>query len=480
MRVQVPPVVLVDIMIKKIDLLIIKSFFKYFFLIFLLSYFIILLSLVYEKLPLILSKNLGSKLYIQIIIYIAMFLTPQLSVISSVLGTVLSLTRLEEDLVLTALKTLGVGIKRIFISFSISYIFLGVLIGLFSNYLSPYFKKKCFDIFRNFENIDPSVNIKADVFNNDVEGVGIYVGEKDGNKLKNIIVYSHYQDEGGIESLFISKEGTIDSDHSKKITTVNLKEGFNYCEGGYFDKLFGKKNDNSISIRNNFEKQNVYIDMKDIFRFSSFYETITDINTSLLFKYLKENRKNYEDNISELMKSIDSDYRNIFDELSEKKEVLLKTKILNSIKQNKFDNNIFNKADDVKQSYSYLFNNLLSLENRKSDFYVEIIRRIALIFACFFLILFSSYIGFNLRSGSLILPIVIGFAVTGLYFLGESYLSGFMYNRNSIFFLFRKSCGLITVLLMLLIYFLSARIYRRIYLYRKRRNALKKIKDNEE
>ena len=101
--------------------------------------------------------------------------------------------------------------------------------------------------------------------------------------------------------------------------------------------------------------------MKDIFRFSSFYETITDINTSLLFKYLKENRKNYEDNISELMKSIDSDYRNIFDELSEKKEVLLKTKILNSIKQNKFDNNIFSKADDVKQSYSYLFNNLLSL-----------------------------------------------------------------------------------------------------------------------
>ena len=120
-------------MLKKIDLLIIKSFFKYFFLIFVLAYFIILLSLVYDKLPLILSKNLGSKLYIQIIIYIAMFLTPQLSIISSILGTILSLTRLEDDLILTALKTLGVGLKRIFISFLISYIFLGTLIGLFSN-----------------------------------------------------------------------------------------------------------------------------------------------------------------------------------------------------------------------------------------------------------------------------------------------------------------------------------------------------------
>ena len=315
MRVQVPPVVLVGIMIKKIDLLIIKSFFKYFFLIFLLSYFIILLSLVYEKLPLILSKNLGSKLYIQIIIYIAMFLTPQLSVISSVLGTVLSLTRLEEDLVLTALKTLGVGIKRIFISFSISYIFLGILIGLFSNYLSPYFKKKCFDIFRNFENIDPSINIKAEVFNNDVEGVGIYVGEKNGNKLNNIIVYSHYPDDGGIESLFIAKEGIINSDHSKKLTIVNLKDGFNYCDGGYFDNIFSKrKKQNSISIRNNFDTQNIYIDMKDIFRFSSFYETVTDISTSLIFKYLKENHEKIENNLNTLMKNINSSYRDVFNE----------------------------------------------------------------------------------------------------------------------------------------------------------------------
>ena len=440
-----------------------------------LAYFIILLSLVYDKLPLILSKNLGSKLYIQIIIYIAMFLTPQLSIISSILGTILSLTRLEDDLILTALKTLGVGLKRIFISFLISYIFLGTLIGLFSNYLSPYFKKKCFDIFRNFENIDPSINIKAEVFNNDVEGVGIYVGEKNGNKLNNIIVYSHYPDDGGIESLFIAKEGIINSDHSKKLTIVNLKDGFNYCDGGYFDNIFNKRNkQNSISIRNNFDTQNIYIDMKDIFRFSSFYETVTDISTSLIFKYLKENHEKIENNLNTLMKNINSSYRDVFNELSEKKEVILKSRILQSIRSNKFDNNVFVKADEAKRTYKYLFDELRNLENKSLDFYVEILHRISLVLSCLFLILFNAYIAYSLKSGSLIIPIVIGFSVTGLYFLGESYLSSFLYSRKSILFLLRKSCGLVTVLLMLFFYYLFLKICNYIYLYRKRRRLLNK------
>ena len=44
--------------------------------------------------------------------------------------------------------------------------------------------------------------------------------------------------------------------------------------------------------------------MKDIFRFSSFYETVTDISTSLIFKYLKENHEKIENNLNTLMKNI--------------------------------------------------------------------------------------------------------------------------------------------------------------------------------
>ena len=259
-----------------------SMFLKYFISIFFIAYFIVILSLLYDKLPVILSKNLGVKLYMQIIFYLIIFLSPYISVFSSMLGTILFITRFDYDLQLTAIKSLGIGFKRILLSLSIAFFFLGSLICWFTNFLSPHFKKKCYDIFRNLDNLDPALNIKANVFINDIPNVGIYVGKKSGGTLGDIVVYTH---DKNINSLFTAEKGTVKSDHSTKITSIELNEGRNYCEGEFFDKLVNiNKKKNKIETRNKFKKQYVYVDMKDILTMQSFYESLSDIDSYRIFK----------------------------------------------------------------------------------------------------------------------------------------------------------------------------------------------------
>ena len=367
------------------------------------------------------------------------------------LGTILFITRFDYDLQLTAIKSLGIGFKRILLSLSIAFFFLGSLICWFTNFLSPHFKKKCYDIFRNLDNLDPALNIKANVFINDIPNVGIYVGKKSGGTLGDIVVYTH---DKNINSLFTAEKGTVKSDHSTKITSIELNEGRNYCEGEFFDKLVNiNKKKNKIETRNKFKKQYVYVDMKDILTMQSFYESLSDIDSYRIFKLYKKRKELINESIDNIMDTIDKDYRYMFDEISEKKEIVLKNKIHESLIKNRFNNDVFDKADEIKDKNKDIFSEINDYQYDIRSYYIEFFKRNMTILGCFLMIIIGSYIGFLLRRGLMILPIIIGAFFVSLYFLGESLLLNFI-SINSYFFIFKKSGGCITMLIVIFLYIL--------------------------
>lgn len=427
--------------------------------------------MLYDKLPIILSKNLGFKLYTQIIMYLVVFLSPYISIISSMLGTILFITRFDYNLQLTAIKSLGIGFRRILISLTLSFFFLGALIGWFINSLSPYFKKKCYDIFRNLDNLDPALNIKPNVFINDIPDLGIYIGDKNGENLNNIVVYTHNKD---VDSLFLAKSGTINSDHSTKLMSIKLNNGFNFCEGDFFNNLIKTdKNLDRIDIRNRFKEQNIYIDMKDILKMQSFYESLSDISSSRIFELLKTDKDSINKNVDIIMDSINNDYRYIFDEISEKKESILKNKIRKSLLNNSFSNNVFNKADEVKKNNIKFFNKIDDHQYNIKRYYMELFRRNSTILGCFLMMLIGCYIGFYLKRGVMILPIIIGALFVSIYFLGESLFINFI-QTNSYLYLFRRSGGSLTMIILIFLYlmFYSFRVI--IYKFKARNDNVRK------
>lgn len=463
MWVRVPPVA--HICMKKLDKLVMSMFYRYFISVFFLTYFIVLLSLLYDKLPIILSKNLGVKLYLQIIFYLMVFLTPYISVLSSMLGTILFITRFDYNLQLTAIKSLGIGFKRFIISLSMSFFFLSLLIGWFTNFLSPFFKKKCYDIFRNLENLDPSLNIKTNVFINDIPNLGVFVGDKSGGKLSDIVVYTHTND---MDSLFISENGSVSSDHLTKITSIELNNGFNYCEGPLLNRLSGTDKKNKVDIRNVFKNQNIYVDMKDINKFGSFYESLGDIDSAKIFKMLKESKASINTNINNIMGSLDKNYRDLFDEISEKKEGVLKRKIHKSLLDETFDSNVFDKADDLKSKNVNEFNSIKSQRSEIKRYYVEIFGRNMVILGCFLMLVIGTYVGFLLKRGVMIIQIIIGAIFVSIYFLGES-LFVKLISLDSHLYLFRRSGGTVTILLLICFYLLFKLLLSLFGRYKKKR-----------
>ena len=440
MWVQVPLPAQLDM--KKVDKLVFTSFLRSFFASFFVSFFVVILGILYDKISVILSKNLETKIYLQILFDIIIFLTPYMCIVSSILGTILFISKLDDHLELTAMKSLGISLRRIYGSLCLCVLFVGAFISVFSHYLSPKYKKKCFDIFRNLEEMDPSVGIKEGVFNNDIPEIGIYVDKKEKDKLSNVIVYSH-KGNGDIESLFIADEGQMKSDHSTRVTTVSLNNGFNYFEGGIFDKLVlnNEKNKESglVTFRNNFELQNIYINMKNLFGSSSFFFFFIDTISYEILNKTKGYKDEVSSKINELMSNIDNDYKNVFENISEKNEILLKGKIYDGIVSNNFNNSIVSWADDFKNKYKNIFSDIddLNYSIRKNN--LELLRRLMEFISCFFLIIIGGFFGFFMKRGRLILPLFIaGFFIT-IYFLGESLLNNF-YSSNY-YLMFIKNLG---------------------------------------
>ena len=417
---------------KKIDKLIFNSFIRYFFASFFVSFFIVILGLIYDKISVILSKNLETKLYLQILFNIIIFLTPYICIVSSILGTIVFISKLDDHLELTAMKSLGISLRRIYGSLFLCVLFVGAFISLFSHYLSPKYKKKCFDIFRNLDEMDPSVGIKEGAFNNDIPEMGIYVDKKENGEMLNVIVYNHRGNEN-IESLFIAEKGSLKSDHDTRLTTVSFNNGFNYFEGNFFDKLFlnGKDNKESglVTFRNEFESQNIFINMKNLFSSSSFSSSLTDTVSYDILNKTKNLNNDINLKINELMSNVDKDYRNIFENISEKNEILLKGKIYDSIVSDNLDSSVVSWAEDFKKKYSSIFSDIKSLKRSIMKNNFELLRRIMEFVSCFFLIIIGGFFGFFMKRGRLILPLFIaGFFIT-IYFLGESLLDN-IYSYN--------------------------------------------------
>ena len=264
--VQVPPLVLLRMnVVRKI---ITFSFFRYFLSSLIFSFFVIILVLFYSSLPFILNKNLGTSIYLKMLLNMIVFLTPKVCVIASSFASILCISQLDNHSELTAMKSIGVSFRYLLKSFSIVFFFIISFVSFFSHYLSPVCKKKTYDLVAAVENMESSFNVRPGVFISEINNLGVYVGSKGGDTLNNIVVFYRGEENGGFDTVIIAEEGKMNvlKEEGKCGTLVNLMNGANYYRGGMLDGFSINKNaekekegDNDFSFRTKFNKQDVFI-----------------------------------------------------------------------------------------------------------------------------------------------------------------------------------------------------------------------------
>jgi lipopolysaccharide export system permease protein len=211
---------------KKIDLLVLRTFIGPFITWFLVAVFVFNMQFLWRYIDEIVGKGLELSIILELLFYQALAMVPIAMIFGTALASVMTLGQLAEHYELTTMKSSGVSLFRVMRSL----IFFCVLVAIgsfaISNYAIPVaslkFKSRLFDIRKK----KPALTLQAGAFNNDFKDYNIYIHKKDSNNrtLHGVRVYDHSRQMGNISQTNAEK-GELYFSEDKRYLIIKLING---------------------------------------------------------------------------------------------------------------------------------------------------------------------------------------------------------------------------------------------------------------
>jgi lipopolysaccharide export system permease protein len=408
------------LLIKKLDILIIRSFIGPFIVTFFISLFVLIMQFFWLYMDEMIGKGINIWMLIQLLVYMSTTLVPLALPLSVLLSSIMTFGSLGENYELVAIKSSGISLLRFMRPLFLLIVFIAYLAFLFSDNVIPVANLKALSLLYDVRNSKPTLNIRPDQFNNEIPGYSIRVGskDKDGNTIHDIIIYDH-TDLTGNNKVILAKKGEMIASPDKQSLIFKLTDGWRYEEGmehGYPDYS---------QTRMHFAKWNKVFDLSSL--------NFTRTNESL-FKdaYQMYNVKQLRENIDSFNHSQKKTYNIVSGYMAPyvtwnntgKESTVIEKKITgNSLHTRSYDTSFMQLVPDssrvaVIQSVMNNIRNLKSLMDMTSldrsiqkenylKLATELHRKYTLSFACILLFLIGAPLGAIIRKGGLGMPLVI-------------------------------------------------------------------------
>ncbi len=407
-------------MIKKLDILIIRSFIGPFVVTFFVSLFVLVMQFFWLYMDEMIGKGISIWSLVQLLLYMSTTLLPLALPLSILVSSIMTFGNMGENFELVAIKSSGISLLRFLRPLFIFIIGISGLAFLFSNNIIPVANLKALSLLYDVRNAKPTLNIRPDQFNNEMQGYSIRVGskDKDGNTIHDVIIYDH-TDMAGNNKVILAKEGQMIASPDKQSLIFKLRDGWRYEEGtnrGIHDLT---------QTRMHFAKWDKVFDLS-AFRFTRQNED--------LFKndYKMMNVRQLSGEIDSLKKYRTKSFNSVSGYIApyvtinnKSKEGDKIAKVLNDKKQqtHAYDSSFIQLIPDssrvavLQTSLSNLRNfkalmDVTSLSNKLDSenflkFDVEYHQKFTLSFACILLFLIGAPLGAIIRKGGLGMPLVI-------------------------------------------------------------------------
>lgn len=407
-------------MLKKLDILLIRSFVGPFIITFFISLFVLVMQFFWLYMDELIGKGLSVWMILQLLFYMATTLVPLALPLSVLLASIMTFGNLAENFELVAVKASGISIFRFMRPLFVFIFFIGCLAFFFNNNFIPVANLKALSLLYDVRNSKPTLNIKPDQFNNDIQNYSIRIGSKDadGHKIHNVLIYDH-SDMNGNNKVIIAKEGEMAPSEDKMSLIFKLRDGWRYEEG--IDR----------GVRDNTQTRMHFEKWDKVFDLSAFRFTRTDEG---MFKsaYQMMNMKQLQDNLDSITRSekripntIGSYIATLVSWQSGSKEAEQLSNLCknNSHKGRKYDSTFLqliplqlrsqisvSAENSIRNLKGMLANNAIErrfLKDNYAKFSVEWHRKFTLSFACILLFLVGAPLGAIIRKGGLGMPLVI-------------------------------------------------------------------------
>ena len=408
-------------MLKKLDILIIRSFIGPFIVTFFVSLFVLVMQFFWLYMDELIGKGLSASTILQLLIYMSATLVPLALPLSILLASIMTFGNMGENFELVAIKSSGISLLRFMRPL---LLFICVITGLafiFNNNIIPVANLKALSLLYDVRNSKPTLNIKPDQFNNDIQGFSIRVGskDKDGQTIHDIVIYDQ-TDQVGNNKVIIAKEGQMIPTADKQALIFRLKDGWRYEEEydhgqhaaqypqtrmhfARWDKVFDLSGFNFTRTNQDLFKSAYQMmdarqlyDALDSLKKTRKY-TLNNV-ASYIAPYVTINNKSKDDTLlaGALKKSVST-------------SATFKTSFLECIPAEKHLTLIQTTANNMRNFKSLMDNTVLMDKIQKDNFLkfsIEFHRKFALSFACILLFLIGAPLGAIIRKGGLGMPLV--------------------------------------------------------------------------
>ena len=219
--------------LKKIDIYIFKRFFTLFLMTFLICIFILLMQFLWKHFAELVGKGIGIGVLGEFFVYAIFTLVPLALPLAILLASLMTFGNLGENFELTAMKSAGISLFRIIRPLIVFIALVCVGAFYFSNYVLPISQTKLWTLILSLKQKSPELDIPVGEFYSGINGVNMYVRDKEDGLLKDLMIYDF---SGGFEnaSVMVADSGRIKFTEDKKYSfkfyiisfvTLNLFQG---------------------------------------------------------------------------------------------------------------------------------------------------------------------------------------------------------------------------------------------------------------
>ena len=287
---------------RKLDKLILKSFFGPFILTFLVVVFILLMVQMLKYFDDIIGKDLGGAVISQLLFYFAVFTTPTALPLAVLLSSLITFGNLGEHFELTAIKSAGISLLRTLQPIFFFVVLLTIGAFYINNNLVPKAALEAYSLLYDIKQKKPALDLREGTFYNGISDISIKVDQKfpdDQAALKGVVVYDHRNADGN-KDVIMADSGRMYTILNERYLKFELYNGYNYREGASEEqKMTGAptKATTENLTRSRFDKTQIVFDL------SSFDMKRTDP------KWFQGNRMMR--NMSQLEYDLDSVHRDV-------------------------------------------------------------------------------------------------------------------------------------------------------------------------
>lgn len=216
-------------MLKKLDILIIRSFIGPFIITFFVTLFVLVMQFFWLYMDELIGKGLGIGMILELLVLMSATLVPLALPLGILLAAIMTFGNMGENFELVAIKASGISLLRFMRPLLLFIIGIASLAFLFNNTVIPVANLKALSLLYDLRNSKPTLNLRAGQFNNEIQNYSIRIGQKDkdGHTIRDIIIYDQT---GGLSntSIVIAQKGVMIPSRDNKYLIFRLQDGWRY------------------------------------------------------------------------------------------------------------------------------------------------------------------------------------------------------------------------------------------------------------